>query len=178
MLPMGLSIAISIRVGQAKGRGNYVDTRYIGYAGILLSILIMFVTATFFILFPEVIVALYSDDLEVRTLAVQLLYMAAIFQLSDGMQVGALGALRGLKDTRVPFVTNVVAYWGIGLPIAYLVGFYFNYGPVGMWVGLIVGLSVAAVLHSWRFRVLTRRLLSQPEAKKSLDDQLLQMNPD
>ena len=178
MLPMGLSIAISIRVGQAKGRGNYVDTRYIGYAGILLSILIMFVTATFFILFPEVIVALYSDDLEVRTLAVQLLYMAAIFQLSDGMQVGALGALRGLKDTLVTFVTNVVAYWGIGLPIAYLVGFYFNYGPVGMWVGLIVGLSVAAVLHSWRFRVLTRRLLSQPEGKKSIDDQLLQMPPE
>jgi len=59
-----------------------------------------------------------------------------------------------------------------------LVGVYFNFGPVGMWVGLIVGLSIAAVLHSWRFRVLTRRLLSQPEAKKSLDDQLLQMNPD
>ena len=159
MLPMGLSIAISIRVGQAKGRGNYVETRYIGYAGILLSILIMFVTATFFILFPEVIVALYSDDLEVRTLAVQLLYMAAIFQLSDGMQVGALGALRGLKDTRIPFITNVLAYWGVGLPLAYLVGVYYNYGPVGMWVGLIAGLSIAAVLHSWRFRILTRRLL-------------------
>ena len=178
MLPMGLSIAISIRVGQAKGRGDYVGTRYIGYAGIILSVLIMAVTATVFVNFPEMIVALYSDDPDVRSLAVQLLYMAAVFQLSDGMQVGALGALRGLKDTRVPFVTNVVAYWGVGLPTAYLVGVYFNFGPVGMWVGLIVGLSIAAVLHSWRFRVLTRRLLSQPEAKKSLDDQLLQMNPD
>jgi MATE family multidrug resistance protein len=94
------------------------------------------------------------------------------------MQVGALGALRGLKDTRVPFVTNVVAYWGVGLPTAYLIGVYYNFGPVGMWVGLIVGLSVAAVLHSWRFRVLTRRLLSQPEGKKSIDDQLLQMPPE
>jgi len=121
---------------------------------------------------------LYSDDPDVRSLAVQLLYMAAVFQLSDGMQVGALGALRGLKDTRVPFVTNVVAYWGVGLPTAYLIGVYYNFGPVGMWVGLIVGLSVAAVLHSWRFRVLTRRLLSQPEGKKSIDDQLLQMPPE
>ncbi|MDB3917918.1 MATE family efflux transporter, partial [bacterium] len=178
MLPMGLSIAISIRVGQAKGRGDYVATRYIGYAGIILSVLIMAVTATVFVNFPEMIVALYSDDPDVRSLAVQLLYMAAVFQLSDGMQVGALGALRGLKDTRVPFVTNVVAYWGVGLPTAYLIGVYYNFGPVGMWVGLIVGLSVAAVLHSWRFRVLTRRLLSQPEGKKSIDDQLLQMPPE
>ena len=178
MLPMGLSIAISIRVGQAKGRGDYVGTRYIGYAGIILSVLIMAVTATVFVNFPEMIVALYSDDLDVRSLAVQLLYMAAIFQLSDGMQVGALGALRGLKDTRVPFVTNVVSYWGVGLPTAYLIGVYYNFGPVGMWVGLIVGLSIAAVLHSWRFRTLTRRLLRNPVPEKSIDDQVLQMIPD
>ena len=178
MLPMGLSIAISIRVGQAKGRGDYVATRYIGYAGIILSVLIMAVTATVFVNFPEMIVALYSDDPDVRSLAVQLLYMAAIFQLSDGMQVGALGALRGLKDTRVPFVTNVVSYWGVGLPTAYLIGVYYNFGPVGMWVGLIVGLSIAAVLHSWRFRTLTRRLLKYPVPEKSIDDQVLQMIPD
>jgi MATE family multidrug resistance protein len=178
MLPMGLSIAISIRVGQAKGRGDYVATRYIGYSGIILSVLIMAVTATVFVNFPEMIVALYSDDLDVRSLAVQLLYMAAIFQLSDGMQVGALGALRGLKDTRVPFVTNVVSYWGVGLPTAYLIGVYYNFGPVGMWVGLIVGLSIAAVLHSWRFRTLTRRLLRNPMPEKSIDDHVLQMIPD
>ena len=116
------------------------------------------------------IVASYSDDPEVRTLAVQLLYMAAVFQLSDGMQVGALGALRGLKDTRVPFITNLVDYWGIGLPIAYLVGVYFYFGPVGMWVGLIVGLSIAAVLHSWRFQILTRRLLKHQDREKSIDN--------
>jgi MATE family multidrug resistance protein len=178
MLPMGLSIAISIRVGQAKGRGDYVATRYIGYAGIILSVLIMAVTATVFVNFPEMIVALYSDDLDVRSLAVQLLYMAAIFQLSDGMQVGALGALRGLKDTRVPFVTNVVSYWGVGLPTAYLIGVYYNFGPVGMWVGLIVGLSIAAVLHSWRFRTLTRRLLRNTMPENSIDDHVLQMIPD
>jgi len=175
MLPMGLSFAISIRVGQAKGRGDYVATRFTGYAGIILCILITAVTAAVFVNFPEMIVALYSDDQEVRSLAVQLLYMAAVFQLSDGMQVGALGALRGLKDTRVPFVTNVVAYWFIGLPTAYLVGVYFKFGPVGMWVGLIVGLSIAAVLHSWRFGTLTRRLLRYPESVKSNDNYASQM---
>ena len=177
MIPMGLSIAISIRVGQAKGRGNYGDSRYIGYAGILLCILMMAISASVFVLVPELVVGLYTDDEDVRTLAVQLLYMAAIFQLSDGMQVGALGALRGLKDTRVPFITNVVAYWGIGLPLAYLVGVHYNVGPVGMWVGLIMGLSIAAVLHSWRFRILTKRLLSLPDREKSIDNQILQMIP-
>ena len=130
-----------------------------------------------FVLVPELVVGLYTDDEDVRTLAVQLLYMAAIFQLSDGMQVGALGALRGLKDTRVPFITNVVAYWGIGLPLAYLVGVHYNVGPVGMWVGLIMGLSIAAVLHSWRFRILTKRLLNLPDREKSIDNQILQMIP-
>ena len=91
------------------------------------------------------------------------------------MQVGALGALRGLKDTRVPFVTNVVAYWCIGLPTAYLVGVYFKFGPVGMWVGLIVGLSIAAVLHSWRFRTLTRRLFRYPESVKSINNHASRM---
>ena len=175
MLPMGLSIIISIRVGQAKGRSDYTATRYSGYAGIILCVLIMAITATVFVNFPEMIVALYSDDPDVSTLAVQLLYMAAVFQLSDGMQVGALGALRGLKDTRVPFITNLVAYWGIGLPIAYLVGVYFYFGPVGMWVGLIVGLSIAAVLHSWRFQILTRRLLKHQDREKSIDNEVLQM---
>jgi len=106
---------------------------------------------------------------------VQLLYMAAIFQLSDGMQVGALGALRGLKDTRVPFLANVLAYCGMGLPMAYLLGFHFHFGPVGMWVGLIAGLSIAGVMHCWRFQILTRRLLNLPYLEKSADDQITKL---
>ena len=84
--------------------------------------------------------------------------MAAIFQISDGMQVGALGALRGLKDTKIPFITNVFAYWGIGFPLAYILGLNYKTGPEGMWIGLIIGLSIAALLHSWRFNILTRRI--------------------
>ena len=88
----------------------------------------MALTASIFILVPEHIVRFYSSEKNVQTMAVQLLYMAAIFQISDGMQVGALGALRGLKDTRIPFLANLMAYSGIGLPLAYLLGFHFNFG--------------------------------------------------
>ena len=162
MIPMGLSLAITIRVGQAKGRDKCIEARYIGYAGILLCIIVMAVSASIFVTVPEMIVGLYTEDLQVQTLAIQLLYMAAIFQLSDGMQVGALGALRGLKDTKIPLVANLAAYWGLGLPLAYLVGIHFNVGPEGMWVGLITGLITAAIFHSWRFRILTTRLLILP----------------
>ena len=175
MVPLGLSIAISIRVGRAKGSGNYTDARYIGFAGIFLCIIVMTVTASMFILVPEHIVGFYTYEENVQKLAVQLLYMAAIFQLSDGMQVGALGALRGLKDTRVPFLANVLAYCGIGLPLAYLLGFHFQFGPVGMWVGLITGLSIAGVMHCWRFQILTRHLLKLPFLEKPADHQITKL---
>ena len=89
-------------------------------------------------------------------MAVILLFMAAIFQLSDGLQVGALGALRGLKDTRIPLFTNLFSYMVIGLPGAYLLGIQWGFGPVGLWTGIIVGLSLAAFLHNLRFHLLTR----------------------
>jgi len=158
MVPMGLSIAISIRVGLAKGKSNFKEAQYIGRVGVLLCTLLMSFAALVFILVPELIVKFYTDDLHVKKQAISLLFMAAIFQISDGMQVGALGALRGLKDTKVPFITNVFAYWGIGLPFAYILGLIYKIGPEGMWFGLIIGLSIAAVLHSWRFNIITRRL--------------------
>ena len=85
----------------------------------------------------------------------KLLLMAAVFQLSDGLQVGALGALRGLKDTRVPLIINVISYLMIGLPGAYLLGIRVVYGQEGVWSGIIAGLSVAAILHNLRFYLLT-----------------------
>tara|TARA_B100000579_G_C22333731_1_gene621743 strand:- start:262 stop:624 length:363 start_codon:yes stop_codon:yes gene_type:complete len=112
-------------------------------------------------LIPEKIVKIYTDDPNLNHQAVKLIYMAAIFQISDGMQVSALGALRGLKDTRIPFITNVFSYWLIGLPSAYIFGIHFNIGPVGMWIGLIIGLSIAALLHTWRFNILSKRLSSR-----------------
>jgi MATE family multidrug resistance protein len=116
----------------------------------------MICTATILFLFPEGITSIYTSDAGVTEIAVQLLYMAAIFQISDGLQVSGYGALRGLKDTKVPMFVNLIAYWIIGIPTAYLLGFTYNYGAPGFWVGLIAGLTAAGILHNSRFFVKTR----------------------
>ena len=89
--------------------------------------------------------------------AVGLVMLAALFQLSDGLQISAVGALRGMKDTFVPMLVNIIAYWVIGLPVGYLLGIYYEQGARGFWVGLIAGLTAAAIFHNIRFYALTRR---------------------
>lgn len=161
MIPLGLSTAITARVGLAMGRGKIRQARNLGFSGTLLCALIMAGTACMYISVPHWIVGFYTNVPAVAGLAEDLIFMAAVFQLSDGLQVGALGALRGLKDTRVPFLFNLVSYWIFGLPVAFLFGVRWEYGPSGMWVGLIAGLTVAAVLHNSRFHLLTRRLIDR-----------------
>ncbi|MEX0905994.1 MAG: MATE family efflux transporter [Balneolaceae bacterium] len=156
MVPFGLSIAITARVGQSIGRQKVAEARFRGYIGVIISTLLMACTALFIFLFPELITSIYTHDTEVTEIAVQLLYMAAIFQISDGLQVSGFGALRGLKDTKVPMFVNLFAYWIIGLPLAYYLGFIAGYGAPGLWVGLIAGLSIAGVLHNIRFYIQTR----------------------
>lgn len=156
MIPLGLSIAISARVGNSIGRGKTQEARFRGYIGVGISTLFMIGTATILFLFPNAITSIYTSDAEVTNLAVQLLYMAAIFQISDGLQVSGYGALRGLKDTKVPMVVNLIAYWVIGIPTAYLLGFTYNYGAPGFWIGLIAGLTAAGILHNIRFFVKTK----------------------
>ena len=109
--------------------------------------------------FPEYIVGLYTDDVAVATLAVSLLLYAAIFQLPDGLQICATGALRGLKDTRVPMLYNLLAYWAIGLSLGYYLTFNQQFGPAGMWIGMIAGLTVGGTLMVIRFFNLTRQML-------------------
>lgn len=106
-------------------------------------------------LFPVQIASIYSSEPDVLALASQLIIMAAIFQISDGLQVSGYGALRGLKDTSVPMLVNFFSYWLIGIPTAYYLGTVAGGGPRGMWFGLIVGLSVAAILHNVRFQWMT-----------------------
>ena len=101
-------------------------------------------------------VALVADDL--ARLAAGLLLAAALFQMSDGLQISALGALRGLKDVNVPMLVTFVSYWVVGLPLAYFLGIHLQIGPFGLWWGLIVGLTIAAVLLASRFQRLTARL--------------------
>jgi MATE family multidrug resistance protein len=118
---------------------------------------VMFVSAIFIVVFNLQIAALYTSDSAVRELATTLLLMAAIFQVSDGLQVGAGGALRGFKDTTVPMAITLFAYWLVGFPIAYLLGVYQARGPVYVWLGLIAGLCIAALLLSLRYRVISKR---------------------
>jgi len=158
MIPWGLSTAITTRVGFAIGRGEPEKARRIGFFGVLLCGMVMFGTAIVMVSIPETLIGIYTDDPAVTAVAVQLLFMAALFQLSDGLQVGALGALRGLKDTRVPMLVNLLSYSILGLPIAYLLGLQWGYGVIGLWTGMIVGLTVAAILHNTRFHQLTQRM--------------------
>lgn len=157
MLAFGLSAAITVRVGQVAGRSGIQQTRFSGFTGISVSTLFMCFTALLMYLLPNQIVSLYTNDEELITLAVNLIYMAAIFQVSDGLQVSGSGALRGLKDTKVPMIVNLIAYWIIGLPLGYYLGIVQNWGPEGLWIGLIAGLTVAAILHNLRFNSLTKK---------------------
>lgn len=156
MVPLGLSTAITTRVGNAAGSNAIGEARKRGILGVGMCVVFMSFTALIMYLFPTVITGIYTDDQTVQAVAVGLLYMAAIFQISDGLQVGGFGALRGLKDTRIPMYVNLFAYWIIGLPLGYYLGIIQQIGPQGLWMGLIAGLTVAGVLHNTRFHHLTK----------------------
>ncbi|PSQ71776.1 MAG: MATE family efflux transporter, partial [Bacteroidetes bacterium QH_2_64_26] len=156
MVPLGIGMAGTVRVGQAAGARDETGARRAGGVAMGLATLSMAGTAILFWTLPKPIVGLYLDlsapgNAEVIALAVQLLGVAAVFQLFDGLQVAAHGALQGLKDTRVPMGIAAVTYWGIGLATGYLWGVRGGGGPEALWWGLVVGLAAAAVLLVARF---------------------------
>ncbi|MGH8171804.1 MAG: MATE family efflux transporter [Rhodanobacteraceae bacterium] len=156
MVPLGIAMATTVRVGHAVGRGDREGVRDAGLIGLLLTLFAQLVSATLMLTVPHEIAALYTGDAIVITLAAQLLVLAGLFQFSDGIQVAAAGALRGLKDTRVPMLITTFAYWGVGMPVGWWLAFPGGYGARGMWMGLIAGLSMAAVLLTTRFWRLAR----------------------
>lgn len=156
MVPLGLAMAITARVGRFTGRGDHAAARHAGRVGMATCTGFMGLAAIVLVLARGPIAGLYTDDPAVATLAMSLLIMAAIFQLSDGLQVGAAGALRGIKDTRVPMFYTVFAYWIIGFPTALAFSVWFDLGPRWIWAGLIAGLTIAAVALSLRFHRSTR----------------------
>ena len=109
-----------------------------------------------FILFNDVIPYIFTKDEEVVEIAGHLLYVAAAFQLFDAVQLSALASLRALADVKWPLVTSLISYYVIGLPFAYVAGTILNWGPVGVWIGLLLGLMLAAILFLYRFNKLTR----------------------
>lgn len=156
MVPLGISFATTVRVGQQLGQGDPKAAQLAGYVGIALSGLFMCIMGTLFWTLPEQIVSLYLNvndpaNADVVPLAKALLAVAAVFQIADGIQVTAAGALRGLKDTYIPMVIGAIAYWGIGLPSGYTLGIHLGFGGTGLWCGLAIGLVIAAAVLTWRF---------------------------
>ncbi|MEO8779360.1 MAG: MATE family efflux transporter [Rhodanobacter sp.] len=151
MIPLGLAMAITVRVGNAVGRGDERGVRYAGFCGIGLTLVTQLFSAAVLLSFPHAIAALYTHDPKVIALAAQLIVLAGLFQFSDGIQVAANGALRGLKDTRVPMAITLFSYWVVGMPVGWWLAFHHGMGARGMWMGLIAGLSVAAVMLFTRF---------------------------
>ncbi|WP_299699988.1 MATE family efflux transporter [uncultured Pontibacter sp.] len=158
MMASGIAAAATIRVGNQKGLRNFRSMRMAGISSFAMGTIFMMVSGLLMIAGKNFIPSLYIDDPIVIELASTLLIIAALFQISDGVQVVGLGALRGLEDVRIPGLISLIAYWVIGLPVGYILCFKAGFGANGVWTGLLVGLSVAAILLFWRFKMLSYRL--------------------
>lgn len=161
MIAVGIGVTATIRVGNQKGMGNYKELRRIAISTFLLVFLIEAVFALGFILLKDVLPIIYIDNTEVILLASQLLIIAALFQLSDGLQVVILGALRGLQDVRMPTIICFISYWIIGFPISYYTGKADALGSMGIWLGLLAGLSASAIMLYLRFTYLSKKMIQQ-----------------
>jgi multidrug resistance protein, MATE family len=160
MMASGIAAAATIRVGNLKGLGNYRSMQMAGNSSFAMGVMFMIASGLLMIAGNKLIPMLYIDDPEVIQIASTLLMIAALFQISDGVQVVGLGALRGLEDVRVPGVISLIAYWVIGLPVGYVLGFKLGFGVNGVWLGLLAGLSVAALLLFLRFKKLSNQLVT------------------
>ena len=158
MVPMGIAEATTVRIGHALGRNDGQALRRAAFAGYTIVLATQALSAIVLLAGNEFVVGFYTGDAAVASLAASLLLYAAAFQFPDGVQVLSAGALRGLRDTRVPMVLAALAYWGIGMPVGAGLGLWLGWGPRGMWVGLICGLSVAALLLCTRFWRSSRKL--------------------
>ncbi|GAB5560166.1 MAG: MATE family efflux transporter [Synoicihabitans sp.] len=156
MVPLGMAMAVSIRVGRAVGEKRLSALRPIGNSAQVMSALFMGTFAVVFFLAGEPLASAFVRETEVVRLAAKLLVIAAIFQLADGAQVVAASALRGLTDVKIPTGITAFAYWGLALPVAWWLGFRTEFGPEGVWIGLAVGLIVAAIALNGRYLRLTR----------------------
>ncbi|MDP4607233.1 MAG: MATE family efflux transporter [Flavobacteriaceae bacterium] len=168
MVGMGLGVAAMIRVGNQKGLKDYINLRRIAQSIFLLTLLLEILFAALFMLgrhlFPTIYLNVEDlknavDNAEVISIAAQLLLVAAFFQISDGLQVVVLGALRGLQDVVVPTIITAIAYWAIGFPLCFYLGLRTDLGSTGIWIGLLAGLTASAGMLYLRFQYLTKKLI-------------------
>lgn len=169
MVGMGLGVAAMIRVGNQKGLSDFKSLRRIAISIFFLTFLLEIVFAAIFFIFNQWLPTIYLnvddvanqvDNMEVISIAAQLLVVAAIFQISDGLQVVILGALRGLQDVKVPTFITFVAYWMIGFPTSYYLSLYTEFKSTGIWIGLLAGLTASAILLYIRFNTQTKKKIA------------------
>ncbi len=170
MVGMGLSVAAMVRVGNQKGLRNHKELKRIAESIFFLTLLLEIAFAAIFLLgrhwFPTIYLDVddivnQADNTEVIIVAAKLLLVAAFFQISDGLQVVVLGALRGLQDVKIPTFITFIAYWLIGFPISYYLGLHTSLKSTGIWIGLLSGLTASAVMLYLRFNFLTKKLIAQ-----------------
>ena len=153
MVPLGISQATAVLVGQGVGREDPPGARRAAGAGLLLGLVFMTVTAMIFLFSPGLLARIYTGEAAVLALAVALIPLAGVFQVFDGLQVVASGVLRGIGDTRSPMLLNLLGFWCIGMPVGLWLGFGTPMGPRGLWWGLVLGLAAVSLLLLVRVRV-------------------------
>jgi MATE family multidrug resistance protein len=152
MVPLGVSAAAAVTVGHAVGAGDRERARRAGWLALGLGTAFMLLAAATFLAVPGPLIALYTRDPEVMALGTRLLWVVAAFEIFDGIQTVSTGALRGLGQTRVPMLANLVGYWVLGLPLGLTLCFVFHWGIYGLWIGLLAALFViaATLLVRWK----------------------------
>ena len=159
MVVLGISAAGGIRVGNKVGKKDVVEVRKAGFTAVIMGASIMFTFGVIFIVLNEFLPTLYIDNEDVIRIASSLIVIAALFQISDGIQGVGIGVLRGLTDVKIPTLITFIAYWVLALPIGYLFGFVFHFGVEGVWVGLLLGLTASAAMLTIRFNIKSKQLV-------------------
>lgn len=163
MVPLGIASATSILVGRARGAHDIRAATYAGWLGVGVASAFSMVAASLFLFAPNLVIGVFIDindpaNQEMIQHATRFLALAGAFQIVDSAQAAAIGSLRGLKDAAVPMVLTLVAYWVVGFGSSLLLAYPLGFGPIGLWIGLTIGLGTAAVLLLIRFRLLTKAL--------------------
>jgi len=159
MMCSGLGVAATVRIGNQLGLRDYKTLREAGWSCILMVVAFMFICGISFILLRYQLPTFYSEEQEVINLAAQLLIVASLFQLFDGVQLVVLGALRGMTDVKMPSILTFIAYWLIAVPIGLLLAVYFEMRALGMWIGLGIGLTLSALMLIYRYHQQTKKLI-------------------
>ncbi len=164
MIPMGLSAAASVRVGQSIGRADFAAARTVGWTALALSTAIMVVASTLYLTIPHALARLFTPDPAIIAATVPLFAVAAVFQVCDGLQVTVIGALRGAGDTHSGLITHACTYWLVGLPVGIWLGLHRHLGALGLWTGLSIALILAGAILLYRWHRVSQAFVSTPAA--------------